>query len=196
MDEDNIENPRINLVKCPHCPGNYRPRGLNNHIRAAHPQHQNQCSQNQALIDEPNDEEVPDFIQNVFINGFGAPLVNKIGNIGSIWDVRWMRAMKLKGKQYSLPQGAIGRRFVSTLAEIIQAVANGVYSSERIFFHCSTILQRETSVTSGSDIRKLISNRIDLWMQERYDELLHKAERCDKKFKKFHGVMDEGFLLD
>ncbi|KAF6212999.1 hypothetical protein GE061_010712 [Apolygus lucorum] len=89
--------------------------------------------------------------------------------------------MKLQGKQYHLPQGAVGRQFVSILAEEVQAVASGTRNSERIFILCTTVLQRVKLIVAGEDIRRLLRKRMELWEGGKYDELIQEAERCDRK---------------
>jgi len=73
-------------------------------------------------------------MQDLFIRGFGEPLVNSPGDEDDEWHIRWRLAMKLKGRQYILPQGSIGRQFVDILSREIQAVANEINSAEKIFF--------------------------------------------------------------
>uniref|UniRef100_A0A0A9ZFC6 Siroheme synthase n=1 Tax=Lygus hesperus TaxID=30085 RepID=A0A0A9ZFC6_LYGHE len=62
--------------------------------------------------------------------------------------------------------------------------------SERIFFLCGTVLQREEGISSGEDIRRLLNTRMEMWIAEKYDEMLQEAERCDRKLKKL-SIKDE-----
>lgn len=72
--------------------------------------------------------------------------MNSVGprpNKNDEWFNRWLCAMKLKGRQYSSPQGSIGRQFIDSLSRAIQAVPNGLSTTEKIFFLCATILQKD-----------------------------------------------------
>lgn len=60
--------------------------------------------------------KITQFIRNVanqlFVKGFGVPLLNSAGTEEyNEWHTQWMCAIKLKGRQYILPQGSIGRQF-------------------------------------------------------------------------------------
>lgn len=133
---------------------------------------------------DPSPHNVPEYIQERFVRGFGAPLLNcEGGGNNSEWEERWRRTMTLQGKQYSLPDGAVGRRFVSQLANEIQGVANGSANSERIFIFCAALLQRDRPVKTGPDVRRLLERRMDLWQEQKFDELVSEAVRCDRKLK-------------
>uniref|UniRef100_A0A8D8WJ63 Reverse transcriptase domain-containing protein n=1 Tax=Cacopsylla melanoneura TaxID=428564 RepID=A0A8D8WJ63_9HEMI len=177
-------------VFCPHCRGKYKRRGLNNHIRAAH--RNVQISNNGISLrntSEVENVEQLDPFEAMIQKAYGAPLINSYGDESdSVWHVRWKIALQLRGKhynsEYQLPQGAVGRQFVSTLAEEIQSIADKKHVSDRTMFFCAVLLQREKSVTKGSDIRRLLKKRLDLWREEKFDELLHEAQRCDRQLGK------------
>lgn len=168
-------------VICPHCRGQYRRRGLARHIHCAHrniPFPEPQANR------ENHDDQGHDFASQLFIRGFGTPLLNSIGSEEyNEWHARWICAMKLNGKQYILPQGSVGRLFVDILAKEIQAVPNGISSTEKIFIFCSTVLQKEKLIRNGSDIRRTLRKRMDMWNNNQYDELIQEAIRCDRQLK-------------
>lgn len=195
MDESNnglylnqTQNGLEEQVACPHCRRQYRRRGLARHIRYAHGEATVQAQEEENHQDNPRDN----FMDQLFLRGFGAPLINSEGpQDNDEWHVRWLLAMKLKGRQYILPQGSVGRQFVDTLANEIQAVANRLNPSEKIFFLCSTVLQRDKMIKNGSDIRRLIKRRLDMWNNALFDELIQEAIRCDRQLPASKQPLDE-----
>lgn len=142
-------------------------------------------SDDQMNVSIQSENEVPTFMQNLFIRGFNAPLINSDGGgEEDEWHLRWKSAMRLQGRQYSLPQGSVGRKFVDILANEIQTVIRRVNSSEKIFFFCATVLQKDKLINIGSDIRRLITKRMDMWCNNLFDELLQEAVRCNRQMKK------------
>ena len=53
------------------------------------------------------------------------------------------------------------------------------------------ILQRNKDIVKTSDIRKLISKRLQFWKEERFLDLISEAETCDKKLPKNHVKMSD-----
>src|SRR5436190_19201533 len=102
------QNVNEDQVICPHCRGQYKRRGLTRHIQYAHA---NVHVQAPVLGNEEQVDLNNDFMNQLFIRGFGAPLLNSAGSEEyNEWQARWLCAMKLKGRQYILPQGSIGRQ--------------------------------------------------------------------------------------
>ncbi|KAF6210308.1 hypothetical protein GE061_013412 [Apolygus lucorum] len=119
------------------------------------------------------------------MEGFGAGLVNSADEgEDETWSKRWRSIATLQGKQYAIPLGNIGRKFVSILTAEITGVVNRTHTSDRIFVLCATVLQREKIVNSSSDIKRAISKRMELWEEGKVDELIQEAIRCDKKIAK------------
>uniref|UniRef100_A0A146KS76 Uncharacterized protein n=1 Tax=Lygus hesperus TaxID=30085 RepID=A0A146KS76_LYGHE len=192
---------------CQYCGREFARRGMVNHVRAAHPEqiiHTNgslNSSQSRRHPPAPPnnssfhatpivDREAPaetgsplDFTNQLFTAGFGAPMLNEVGTSDPLWETRWRSLIRLRGKQYTLPQGNVGRQFVSLLTDEINAVASGNGSSERILVLCASGLQRDRLITSGPDIRRLLQRRMDWWQHEQFDALVQEAQRCDQKLK-------------
>ena len=93
----------------------------------------------------------------------------------------WWKIVRLRGKQYVLPNGSPAVRLVHMLAEEIEKCTAGRKSSECEFLFTTLILQRDDMVTKARDIRPLLARRMDLWEAGRLPELLHQAQRCDQQ---------------
>lgn len=72
------------------------------------------------------DTDIPRPIFELFQRAFGAQMLSDEGAEDSIWRKRWKRSIKLIGKQYTLPQGNVGRLFVDTLAHEISDLVNSL----------------------------------------------------------------------
>ena len=94
--------------------------------------------------------------------------------------------MVLRGKQYALPDGRVGMRFVHMLSAEIEVCNEGRQSSEAEFVFTSLVLQRDKMVRCGRDIRHVLMRRLDLWDAGNRAELLQEAERCDKQLLAGH----------
>ncbi len=122
------------------------------------------------------------FLQLKFARAFGAQLLNHSGD-GDNSEVRslWWGSVALKGKQYTLPDGGVGTRFVNLLSEEIERCNEGRQRSEREFIFAALVLQRNKMVRKARDIRPLLKRRMDLWEEGKRLELLQEARRCDKQ---------------
>ena len=113
---------------------------------------------------------------------FGVPLLNTEGKWkNDQWEQIWKRVVALRGKLYSLPGGAVGRKFVSCFSAEIIALGKGQATSEISICFPPLILQRDENITKMADIRRLISRRLQLWNEGKYNELISEAEICNKK---------------
>ncbi|KAI5729294.1 hypothetical protein M8J76_001076 [Diaphorina citri] len=171
-------------------------QGRKIHETRIHRTRSSQSTSNEAIVHNEtadiDEVEARSPLNELFIRGFGVPMTNSDGgNYTETWHVRWNCAVKLKGRQYSLPQGAIGRQFVSQLTDEINTLASSNAPSEKVLFFCSTILQRDKMVTKGADIRRLLKKRLEMWNNGHFDELLHEAERCNRQMKTGNGDISE-----
>ena len=57
------------------------------------------------------------FLSEKFMRAFGSPLLNHDGGPDSEIRSLWWEVVALRGKQYALPNGNVGTRFVNTLSE-------------------------------------------------------------------------------
>ena len=84
------------------------------------------------------------------IEAFGAPLLNTDGKwMNDMWENIWKRAVKLRGKLYSLPGGSVGRLFFSTLTAEVLELGKGKQKSEILIPICfSPLLQCKKDIYS------------------------------------------------
>jgi hypothetical protein len=88
------------------------------------------------------------------------------------WQRRWRRIAELPTTPYSVPQGRVGRRFVATLAAEFQGVKARSWNSERPLVFAAVVLQTAPGVKRARDIRKRLTQRMDLWDQGRFIALV------------------------
>ena len=84
-----------------------------------------------------------------------------------VWENIWKRIVALRGKLYSLPGGALGRQFVSTLADEVLALSKGESKSAICICFPPLNLQRDKNIGKTADIRRLISRRLDLCKEKK-----------------------------
>jgi hypothetical protein len=138
-------------------------------------------------FDGQQDGEPPIDVNQLMLRAFGEPLVQPEhpsvdDDDVDIWYKRWWTVVHLKGLLYTIPGGAIGRKFTDTLSEEVLHLAAGNYPSDRLIVFSSVILQRDKMVKKGCDIRRVIEKRLMLWSEDKFDQLIDNAVRCDKSF--------------
>jgi len=107
--------------------------------------------------------EPQSFAQKKIIEAFGFPLLNSDGKSrDDFWGKIWTRVIKLRGKQYRLPGGALGREFTSKYASVIDSLAQGYQNSEASVCFVPLILQKDKNFKKTADIRRLISRRLKM----------------------------------
>ena len=117
------------------------------------------------------------FVENMMSQAFGAPLIRNDGvNSENIWLKHWSRIVAARSRHYDLPGGSVGREFVSLLSDEVALLSNGSFVSERLIVLIGVILQWDTMVVKGTDIRRLLKHRMEMWRLEHYDELLFEFE--------------------
>ena len=132
------------------------------------------------------DSQVPlSFAQNKMFQAFGTTMLNSDGAPRlDLWDKIWERVIRLRGKQYRLPGGALGRQFASMYACEINSLAKGEKKSEIAVCFIPLMLQKDKSFSKTADIRRLISRRMRMWTDGLFETLIQEAEACDKKLPK------------
>ena len=59
------------------------------------------------------------------------------------WIDRWKEIVQLQGKQFNLPGGALGRRYVDTVTKEVLYLSTGNFPAERLIVFCAVTLQRD-----------------------------------------------------
>ena len=134
------------------------------------------------------DDGASTHVDSLMLQAYGEPLACGTVEPGSrdCWFNRWELIVHLRGKLYSLPGGATGRKYVDYLSKEVSYFSSGTCSSERLLVFSSLILQRDRTIRKGVDIRRVIERRLDMWDKENYDVLVQEAVRCDKLLKSHH----------
>ena len=69
----------------------------------------------------------------------------------------------MSGSQYDLPGGAVGREFVDLLTSEVRLLIDNSAVSDRLMMYCPVMLQRNHMVRVGSDVRRLLKRRMEMW---------------------------------
>jgi hypothetical protein len=94
----------------------------------------------------------------------------------SVWQRRWKRMVQIAPTHYDAPKGKVGRRFIATLAREFQGIRSRSWNSERPLVFVSVILQKTPGVRRAKDIRRRLTNRMDLWERGFYATLVDDTE--------------------
>ena len=109
---------------------------------------------------------------------FGASILSSEGGARiDAWSYRWKAVTALRSRQYVLPNGAVGREFVDILSEEVRLLSRGMVKSERLIVFMIVLLQRDSMIRNGYDIRRLLKRRMNAWREGQFDELQHEAIR-------------------
>lgn len=85
---------------------------------------------------------------------------------------RWFKCTKLTNHNYSLPNNAIGKRFILILGSEFDKLVKTDVLSERVVIYLSTILHKNKMVKKSKDISILVKYRLDLWEENKFDILI------------------------
>ena len=91
------------------------------------------------------------------IQAFGATLLkSELGDIEDVWYSRLQKVNNLNTRQYDLPGGAVEIEFVDLMLN------SGLTKSERfITFLVAILLQQDSMIKKGTDVRILLKRRMD-----------------------------------
>ena len=111
------------------------------------------------------------------------------------WVRQWSAIAHLKGCLYHLPGGSKCRRYVDQLSVEMSHLAVGNFPSKRIMVFSAIILQCNCMVKKGSDIRRVIDERLSKWCNDEFDVLVEEAARCDTTLKSYtYKTSDDHFI--
>ena len=89
-----------------------------------------------------------------------------------VWFGYWNILSHLKGKQYSLPGGAVGRKYVDLLSDEIGQVGAGNYTFDCLIVFSALILQRDKMIIKSADVCRVLERRMKLWSENHFDLLV------------------------
>lgn len=126
---------------------------------------------------------------------FGASLDHKIIAVDEMWCKRWNKIVSSSRHYYDLPGGAVEREFVDVLAEEVNLFKRSSVCSQRLIVLLALMLQRDSMVNKGRDIRRLLKRHMMTWKSEHFDEILFDFKRCLKHHKRCnHMKSDESHI--
>ena len=82
-----------------------------------------------------------------------------------------------------MPGGSLSCHYVEQLSMEVLYLANGTFPSERLMVFSAVTLQRIHTVRKGSDIRKVLDRRLEMWSRDEFDPLVDEAIRCDRPIR-------------
>ena len=91
---------------------------------------------------------------------FGASLDHKIIAVDEMWCKRWNKIVSSSRHYYDLPGGAVEREFVDVLAEEVNLFKRSSVCSQRLIVLLALMLQRDSMVNKGRDIRRLLKRHM------------------------------------
>ena len=98
-----------------------------------------------------------DELNEMLHEAYGSGLVDSVDTLHkSDWYERWLRVVRLTGKQYNIPGSSIGRKYVESSAVEVQQIVSRNFCSERLIVFSAVMLQRDRSVLKGIDILEII----------------------------------------
>ena len=65
------------------------------------------------------------------------------------------------------------------LTSEVNLLGEGKEQSERLLCFTSLLLHRDVMIKKTSDVRRILTKRMDLWKSEQYEALLYELERCE-----------------
>ncbi|KAL7502373.1 hypothetical protein ACHAXN_001332 [Cyclotella atomus] len=91
------------------------------------------------------------------------------------WQSRWMRCVSTNLSLWDAPNGKVGKRLITQLANEWAGVREQKWNSKRPIVFCAVVLNRKTDIISASSIRNMIESRLDMWDAGCYNELVEEV---------------------
>ena len=77
----------------------------------------------------------------------------------------------------------MGCEFVDLLTTEVQLLTGNSAVSDHLMMLCPVILQRKHMVRLGSDVRRLLKRRMEMWKSKSFEALFCEAERCAAQWR-------------
>ena len=142
------------------------------------------CIEKDETVMQGSHVENHNWVASKMLEAFGSLLLNSEGSarIDRI-DKIWERTTKLTSSLYRLPGGSLGRKFVGMLAHEITLLSQAKEKSERCCMFARMILQKDCKFKKSADIRRLVKRKLQLWENDRLEELIQEAENSERKLR-------------
>ena len=89
-----------------------------------------------------------------------------------IWQDYWYQIVSYSHPLYDAPFGAVGKRFVSMMANLWQDVMDRKCNSEIPILFPTIILRKKYGIYKAKDIKRRITRRLDAWDNQKFDALV------------------------
>jgi hypothetical protein len=86
-----------------------------------------------------------------------------------------MRCVSTNLSLWDAPNGKVGKRLITQLANEWAGVRERKWNSKRPIVFCAVVLNRKTDIISASSIRNMIESRLDMWDAGCYNELVEEV---------------------
>ena len=96
---------------------------------------------------------------------YGTPLNGGI-KLEDVWQDWLMKLASKQSRRYLTPKGMVGKRFVDLLSFELAGIMKRNWNDEIFLIFQIVILQRTPDITSSSEIRRIISHRLDKWQEK------------------------------
>jgi hypothetical protein len=83
---------------------------------------------------------------------------------------------------YDAPSGAVGRRFIEKLAELLDGIRDRKLNAKKFIVFQIVVMQRSRDVKKAKDIRRQISRQLDAWEEGKFSMLVHNTVRSMESF--------------
>jgi hypothetical protein len=94
-----------------------------------------------------------------------------------MWQDYWRRLIVFPSQTFDAPSGAIGRRFIEILADMLPGIQARKMNADRFNVFQIVVLQRSREVKKAKDVRKRLTWRMDAWQQGKLSMLVQNTEQ-------------------
>jgi hypothetical protein len=136
----------------------------------------------------PDSSDLPGYtlteVDKIFDEVFGDHIHQKPGlhldggiTDDATWQSYWRQLIEYPPSFYDTPNGALGKRIVEKIAEQLEGIMKRKWNAERLIVFQQVILQRGHGVNRARDIRRRITQKLDLWEKGEFQLLFESTHR-------------------
>ncbi|WP_288993061.1 hypothetical protein, partial [uncultured Marinobacter sp.] len=100
----------------------------------------------------------------------------------AMWQSYWRRLVVYHSRQYNVPKGKVGHRFLEMITDNIEGVISRKWNSERWIVFQMVILQCSRDVSGAKGIRDRLTRRMNDWRDGNFLALVQETERDMKTY--------------